>query len=387
MSATSQSAPESSSTSASTDPEYGKLIFHGKVTQGSPHIGTETVSSSRQVDDVENLISNNALLSRLKPQSTHMVDLVGIKEDTMGVEHVEPSLFSSRQFSLSISEAASHAKLSQEILYARNRNKSHSDLSLSLGLCNELNFNTSGLESSSFVYDRRTSSLPFESVRMLAQQKRAITPGSHEENSAASKRLKAMESPAAQLTIFYDGAVHIYNDVPQDRAKAIMLLAESANAGSSQSAPQSVQTRFATQSPISNPSPYILKHSSALDTVHRNAHDSGRSSASACKALSGLQPTGNVSYTALPQARRISLHRFLRKRTERTRAVSPNVANQNMESALALRRSRSSSPSATNCRAASPAALLSRSPCRPASAYGDYTCTLNNSNEVSITSS
>ncbi|KAJ7521735.1 hypothetical protein O6H91_19G065300 [Diphasiastrum complanatum] len=329
MSATSQSAPESSSTSASTDPEYGKLIFHGKVTQGSPHIGTETVSSSRQVDDVENLISNNALLSRLKPQSTHMVDLVGIKEDTMGVEHVEPSLFSSR----------------------------------------------------------RTSSLPFESVRMLAQQKRAITPGSHEENSAASKRLKAMESPAAQLTIFYDGAVHIYNDVPQDRAKAIMLLAESANAGSSQSAPQSVQTRFATQSPISNPSPYILKHSSALDTVHRNAHDSGRSSASACKALSGLQPTGNVSYTALPQARRISLHRFLRKRTERTRAVSPNVANQNMESALALRRSRSSSPSATNCRAASPAALLSRSPCRPASAYGDYTCTLNNSNEVSITSS
>ncbi|KAJ7526674.1 hypothetical protein O6H91_16G018100 [Diphasiastrum complanatum] len=295
----------------------------------------------------------------------------------------EPTLSSCRQFSYpaSVSEAASHAKFSQEKVSVQNRNKhlGDSDLSLSLGICREQSFSTCGF-GSPFFFSNRTGSLPFENVHTLAQQRHTVNHPSDEDSKAASQRLKATETSTAQLTIFYAGAVHIYNDVPKDKAKAIMLLAESANAGSSHNTHQSMETRFGTQSHISNPSQSLLQHcssSSAPDTAPQNVHDAGKPVSSVGKTLNGLsqpalQPAGNVSYTALPQARRMSLQRFLQKRTERSRDTSPYVTDKYIESGITLPRSRPSSPSANGSRAASPAALCTGSPCRP-SAYGDYT--------------
>jgi hypothetical protein len=116
----------------------------------------------------------------------------------------------------------------------------------------------------------------------------------------------------AQLTVFYAGMVNVYEDVPLDKAEAIMVLAGRARTFASSNdtnvLPESYATEcdvpasIAMKQPVSraeSPSPLTTKPE-CVPNVHR------------LKTL----PTK----VELPQARKASLARFLERRKDRSRA-------------------------------------------------------------------
>ncbi|GLJ10342.1 hypothetical protein SUGI_0126500 [Cryptomeria japonica] len=108
---------------------------------------------------------------------------------------------------------------------------------------------------------------------------------------AAGSAVPEKQSGAtAQLTIFYDGMVNVYDDLSADKAQAIMLLASSGNNGN-----------FRSQPP---------PEKSVSLAIYN-------------------QPTRKVS--DLPIARKQSLQRFLEKRQDRRHAKAPHAREENVK--------------------------------------------------------
>lgn len=123
----------------------------------------------------------------------------------------------------------------------------------------------------------------------------------------------------AQLTIFYAGSVSVYDNISPEKAQAIMLLAGNA--------PPVTPSTTSTASPVQK----ITKSPNSLDTFvnANNCHGVLKSPSNAAelsKIVTSHQesrrpPSHNLS--AIPQARRASLARFLEKRKERVVSASP----------------------------------------------------------------
>ncbi|XP_008803477.2 protein TIFY 6b-like isoform X2 [Phoenix dactylifera] len=178
----------------------------------------------------------------------------------------------------------------------------------------------------------------------------------------AQRSITKPASTTAQLTIFYAGSVNVYNDVPLDKAQAIMLLASkgsnaTSNAVNPQSeAPAQAPTKVAgsdglntnqnqTPAPSHVASPCSGLSSPLSGTSQTGPHSGSRSTANddtpVVKSLGLLAPTiqngtsktltaasGSTSAetimpTAVPQARKASLARFLEKRKERVTNAAP----------------------------------------------------------------
>ncbi|XP_062110177.1 protein TIFY 6B-like isoform X2 [Humulus lupulus] len=165
--------------------------------------------------------------------------------------------------------------------------------------------------------------------------------------------VKAAGSPA-QLTIFYGGSVNVYEDISPEKAQAIMFLAGSSSCLSSNAS--NLKAQIVTPSsklgaldglpinqPINTPNSAV---SSPLSVSSHTGVPSGSGSTSndeimSAKAarvhstsLSKVEPpkimnaVGSVAATALmpsavPQARKASLARFLEKRKERMMNAIP----------------------------------------------------------------
>ncbi|KAH9554344.1 hypothetical protein CY35_08G059000 [Sphagnum magellanicum] len=143
--------------------------------------------------------------------------------------------------------------------------------------------------------------------------------------------------PTAQLTIFYAGIVHAYDDVPLDKLQAIMLLAGSRNTKSSSytnlpgscGASATATTAHPFLAPIIIPQATRTPSSSVPSTAHTTAINTAptttaRPSSSASPGILTRPIARNVhAVTELPQARKASLARFLEKRKDRVRMKAP----------------------------------------------------------------
>ncbi|XP_076924632.1 protein TIFY 7-like [Bidens hawaiensis] len=142
---------------------------------------------------------------------------------------------------------------------------------------------------------------------------------------------KASCAPA-QLTIFYGGMVNVYDDISPEKAQAIMLLAGN---GASASTPQA---RVQTQVPVYVNQPVNPQTCSAISSpMSVSSHPLGPTHKDeGAKAVKGsvahvnkvdsprvISSLEEVIKSAVPQARKASLARFLEKRKERVMSSAP----------------------------------------------------------------
>lgn len=161
------------------------------------------------------------------------------------------------------------------------------------------------------------------------------------------KSVKASGSPT-QLTIFYAGAVNVYDDISPEKAQAIMFLAGNVSSNMPQPKPQvqepllktnqgdslpaSQLTNMSLSSGLSSP----LSASSHTGTQSRSGSNSteelvaAKTTGIATTPISPADPPKTVKamgsvnmIPSVPQARKASLARFLEKRKERVTSATP----------------------------------------------------------------
>ncbi|MED6193453.1 hypothetical protein PIB30_019568 [Stylosanthes scabra] len=146
-------------------------------------------------------------------------------------------------------------------------------------------------------------------------------------NSSAVKSVSKAPK-TAQLTIFYNGQVVVFDDCPAEKANELMAFA---NKGlSSQSQNSSVYTY--TQSQPSFP-PNLARTSAADSTVQAFPKVNIVASAGTNSIHEHSKPQSRPVVCDLPIARKASLHRFLEKRKDRIASKGPYQAANPIRSA------------------------------------------------------
>ncbi|CAL5354794.1 unnamed protein product [Camellia sinensis] len=163
-------------------------------------------------------------------------------------------------------------------------------------------------------------------------------------------------SGAPQLTIFYAGSVHVYDDISPEKAQAIMFLAGNGSTTASNMAQPGAQVQVPASKQaggdgvlVNQPTNTTL--SSALSSpISVSSHPIGHSGSGPTTndEVMAVKPTGGLSIpinkadppkivtslaattmipSAVPQARKASLARFLEKRKERAMNSAPYNLN------------------------------------------------------------
>ncbi|KAL7181251.1 hypothetical protein ACSBR1_040178 [Camellia fascicularis] len=163
-------------------------------------------------------------------------------------------------------------------------------------------------------------------------------------------------SGAPQLTIFYAGSVHVYDDISPEKAQAIMFLAGNGSTTASNMAQPGAQVQVPASKQAGGDGvlvnqPTNTPLSSALSSpISVSSHPVGHSGSGPTTndEVMAVKPTGGLSIpinkadppkivtslaattmipSAVPQARKASLARFLEKRKERAMNSAPYNLN------------------------------------------------------------
>ncbi|KAG7036390.1 Protein TIFY 10B [Cucurbita argyrosperma subsp. argyrosperma] len=133
------------------------------------------------------------------------------------------------------------------------------------------------------------------------------------EEKAVGPFLPSAEPPSAmQMTIFYEGKVLVFNDLPSERAEEIMAMARKGIVSSSRSA----SATAAVSNKVTEPA------AAAVSNKVTEPAAAAVSNKVTEPAAAKEQPQTKVSCD-LPIARRASLHRFFEKRKDRVSARAP----------------------------------------------------------------
>ncbi|PWZ29154.1 Protein TIFY 6a [Zea mays] len=142
---------------------------------------------------------------------------------------------------------------------------------------------------------------------------------------------------STQLTIFYNGSVNVFDNVPVDKAKELMMLASRA------SVPGATPSSEPDSPPVPAPAPAKVNVAEVFPGARQIAvqkpepcvpHLSSAATASPVRIVvpQAVAPSRSTSHCAteacaVPQARKASLARFLEKRKERVASVEPYLTS------------------------------------------------------------
>ncbi|KAL7110748.1 hypothetical protein ACP275_05G045500 [Erythranthe tilingii] len=209
------------------------------------------------------------------------------------------------------------------------------------------NMHTSSMMSSPFFKTRFMGAHQFLGANTPTPPRSILPPSGTTEQWTNSK---ASTIPPPKLTIFYNGTVNVFDDITPEKAQAIMFLAGngfiSTNMGQSKHHMQAPAAKLpagdrplVSQSMNMPPSPMSIS-SHPVEVNNDEVKVIPKTAATSATLANKVEPPrvmsslGSVSASAMissavPQARKASLARFLEKRKERAMSAAPyNVSKK-----------------------------------------------------------
>ncbi|KAK3213359.1 hypothetical protein Dsin_018065 [Dipteronia sinensis] len=200
-------------------------------------------------------------------------------------------------------------------------------------------------ESSDAAFARNTGVAPssrnLESMNLFPQQAgfafKKDTPTMVVDSSLNKPVSAPVDTQAAQMTIFYNGQVIVFNDFPAEKAKELMLLASMGNFNNHTTIPSvpakthnAFASNLAAKSPIVPPPTGPIEPNSSVPSSSNTIPNFGNN-----PVPEQVQPPQRSVTCDLPIARRNSLHRFLEKRKDRIVARAPYLPSSPSSSSAA----------------------------------------------------